>query len=259
MRQLLLLLVAYHPSQDEVNHLESCLAELSPTVGYAVAVNDYLPGEPVEKLAKEADLFLFNRDNPGYGRAVNRLFKEVEKLPSYIGVLNTDLSWQPGTFERLLDWLEHNPEVKLAVSQILDQFSNPQKLCKKNPTVLGMFSRRFVPESFKPNWLKRYDSWYTMNDQNYQSVFEAPYLSGCCMLINSEAFRRVGGFDEKYFLYLEDADLTRSISREGLCVHLPIASVVHRWGRGNYRDIRLMLINFKSAWHYFRKWGWTLW
>ena len=98
-----------------------------------------------------------------------------------------------------------------------------------------------------------------MADQNYEEVFEAPYLSGCCMLIRSEAFRRAGGFDERYFLYLEDADLTRSLARDGRCVHLPVAAVVHNWGRGNYRNLWLMAVNLASAWHYFCKWGWALW
>ena len=71
-RQLLLLLVAYHPSLLEVERLQACLANLSPQVGYAVVVNDHQQGEPVEKLAADADLFLTSCDNPGYGRAVNR-------------------------------------------------------------------------------------------------------------------------------------------------------------------------------------------
>ena len=125
--------------------------------------------------------------------------------------------------------------------------------------MLGLFSRRFLPNGLKPGWLKRYDRWYEMADQNYEEVFEAPYLSGCCMLIRSEAFRRAGGFDERYFLYLEDADLTRSLARDGRCVHLPVASVVHGWGRGNYSNLGLMAVNLTSAWHYFRKWGWALW
>jgi len=42
-------------------------------------------------------------------------------------------------------------------------------------------------------------------------------------------------------------------------VHLPVASVVHGWGRGNYRNLGLMVVNLTSAWRYFRKWGWALW
>ena len=258
-RQLLLLLVAYHPSPLEVEQLQACLAELAPQVGYAVVVNDHEPGEPVEQLAEGADCFLANRDNPGYGRAVNRLVVRLGQLPPFIGVLNTDLTWPVGTFERLLSWLQQHPQVSLAVPQILDQAGKPQKLCKHHPTVLGLCSRRFLPEWLKPIWLKRYDRRYVMTDQDYRQVFEVPYLSGCCMLIRSEAFRRVGGFDERFFLYLEDADLTRSLAREGLCVHLPVAGVVHGWGRGNYRDLGLVAVNLVSAWHYFRKWGWALW
>jgi hypothetical protein len=248
-RQLLLLFVAYHPSLSEVEQLQACLSELPQEVGYAVVVNDHDPGEPVEQLQAGADCFLANRDNPGYGRAINRLVQRLGQLPFYIGVLNTDLSWQAGTFEQLLGWLTQHPDVNLAVPQILDEAGTPQQLCKQHPTMLGLFSRRFLPGWLKPNWLKRYDRWYVMADQNYQEVFEAPYLSGCCMLIRSEAFRRAGGFDERYFLYLEDADLTRTLARD----------VVHGWGRGNYRNLGLMAVNLMSAWHYFRKWGWALW
>ena len=134
-----------------------------------------------------------------------------------------------------------------------------QKLCKQNPTLLALISRRFVPYSIKPQWLRQYDRWYQMDDFDYNGIFEVPYLSGCCMLFNSSSFVKVGGFDEKYFLYLEDADLTRQLTYEGRCIHLPIASVVHAWGRGNYKNIFLTLVNLASAWHYFCKWGWVIW
>lgn len=257
--KLLLLLVAYHPSQEEVEQLQACLAELQQQVGYAVVVNDHTPGEPVELLAAGAVCFLTNRENPGYGRAVNRLVRAMSDCPAHLAVLNTDLTWQAGTFERLQGWLEQHPEVSLAVPQILDGLGRPQMLCKRHPTLLGLFSRRFLPDRLKPTWLKRYDRWYVMADQDLQQVFDVPYLSGCCMLLRREAFERVGGFDERYFLYLEDADLTRSLAREGRCVHLPVAAVVHGWGRGNYHNLRLMLVNLVSAWHYFCKWGWVLW
>ena len=183
----------------------------------------------------------------------------VGQLPLFVGVLNTDLAWESGTFEQLLAWLKRHPDVQLAVPHIVDEAGATSKLCKQNPTILGLLSRRFLPNWLKPSWLRRYDRWYTMADADYNQVIESSYLSGCCMVIRSEAFRRSGGFDERYFLYLEDADITRTLARVGRCVHLPVAHVVHGWGRGNYRNLDLMAVNLASAWHYFRKWGWTLW
>ena len=256
---LLLIFVAYHSSSDEVDSLQSCVTALPSEIGYAVVVNDHHPGEPIDRLQAKAECWLPNSDNPGYGRAVNRLIASLEVLPEYLGVLNTDLSWQEGTFSALMSWLKLHPDVALAAPQIIDENRSVQKLCKRNPTILGLFSRRFVPDWLKPQWLKRYDRWYVMSDHDYLQPFDVPYLSGCCMLMRSDAFCNAGGFDERYFLYLEDADLTRSLKKEGRCVHLPIAEVVHHWGRGNYRNLRLMLVNLASSWHYFHKWGWALW
>lgn len=257
-RDLILLFVAYHTPIHEVDQLELCLALLPDNIGYAVVVNDYQRGEPIERLAEKSDCFLMNDDNPGYGTAVNRISGKLDCLPAYIGVLNTDLSWVPGTFQNLLKWLFLNKEVALAVPKIINSQGQIQFLCKQNPTVLGLLSRRFIPESAKPLFLKRYDKWYVMAHCNYEEPFDVPYLSGCCMLIRFDSFMKIGGFDTGYFLYLEDADITRALAKEGRCVHLPVASVVHVWGKGNYRNLWLALVNLASAWHYFWKWGWSL-
>ena len=258
-RELLLLFVAYHPSEDEVLNLQNCLSKLPFSIGYAVVVNSYTPNEPVDRLAAKADLFVTSRLNLGYGRAINLLVSRLDRLPKYIAIMNTDLTWRPGSFNKLLAWMHHHPDVSLAVPQICDQDGYPQFLSKRNPTLLALISRRFIPDNLKPDWLKRYDNWYVMSEFDYSRVFESSYLSGCCMIVLSQSFLKVGGFDQRYFLYLEDADLTRSLSQFGRCVHLPIASVTHNWGRGNYKSVRLMLVNLVSAWRYFCKWGWRLW
>jgi GT2 family glycosyltransferase len=261
-RHALLVIVAYHPSEEEVSRLASCLAKLSPRLGYAVVSNDHRPGEPVEVLRSGADVFIANRENPGYGRAINQVVDSLRlegPLPELIGALNTDLAWQQGTFETLSDWLLEHPEVSVAVPQLVNPEGVVQLLCKPNPTVLGLFSRRFIPELLKPGWLKRYDQWYVMANRDYDSIFEVSYLSGCCMVIRTKNFLAAGGFDERFFLYLEDADITRSLAAYGRALHLPIVSVVHHWGRGNHRNWKLTLVNFHSVWLYFSKWGWTLW
>lgn len=254
-RRLILIIVAYHPASGEVHKLSSCLQELGEDIGYVVVANDYQQSEPVDLLAAQADLFIRSPDNLGYGAAVNHGLSKLAEKPDYIAALNTDLSWQNATFDSIIQWLDLNPDVSLATPAILDQDQQIQYLCKRNPTVLALFSRRFWPKKLKPVWLRRYDDWYVMSDQDYSKVFSAPYLSGCCMVMRCNSFIQAGGFDEKYFLYLEDADLTRSMSRYGQCVHFPDASVVHDWGRGNYRSLFLALVNLKSAWIYFLKWG----
>lgn len=262
--KLILLFVAYHPSLEEVQRLQACLDVLSPEIGYGVVVNDFRLGEPVEQLEPGSALFLRNHANLGYGRAINRAVKALAiegRLPDWIGALNTDLAWQPGTMEKLLVWLELHQEVVLAVPKIMNQGNSPEpeQLCKIDPTVLAMLSRRFVPDSIKPGWLRRYDSHYVMADRDLNSVFDVPYLSGCCMLIRSASMQVVGGFDERFFLYLEDADLTRQLRRLGRCIHLPVGEVCHVWGRGSHRNWRLTLVALHSAWLYFRKWGLRLW
>ena len=158
-RNLVLIFVAYHPSFEEIDKLLTCLSSLPDEIGYAVSVNDYRSGEAVDELCAGADLFIRNKDNPGYGRAVNRVVSLLKDIPSYLAILNTDLTWNSGTFETMLEWAEGHPHVSLMVPQILDSSGQIQKLCKQNPTVLGLFSRRFVPEYFKPRWLKNYDQW----------------------------------------------------------------------------------------------------
>ena len=256
---LLLIFVAYHPSVTEIDNLINCLEKLRSDIAFAIAVNDFIPNEPVSRLFDRSVFVDLNIDNPGYGTAVNRIIAKIPDLPTYICVLNTDLSWESGVFESMLDWINLNPDVHLMVPKIIDTDGVTQYLCKHNPTILALFSRRFVPNILKPTWLKRYDSWYCMRSYDYNSLFDVSYLSGCCMFLRSSTFKQVNGFDDQYFLYLEDADLTRMISHYGRCIHFPHVSVRHNWGRGNYKSFKLLVVNIMSGIRYFFKWGIALW
>lgn len=262
IRSAVLIVVAYRPRLQEVERLRVCLSSLDSMIGYLVVSNAHQEGSAVEVLREGADFFLANTQNPGYGRAVNQavsLLRQRGAMPAYVGALNTDLAWRDGALETLLSWMLEHDDVVIAVPQLVDPAGVPQQLCKRHPTLLGLFSRRFLAEHLKPRWLKRYDRLYVMADQDYTQPFEVPYLSGCCMLIRGDAFLAVGGFDERFFLYLEDADITRSLAQEGRTMHAPVVEVEHHWGRGNHSSHRLTMVNIHSAWLYFSKWGWKLW
>tara|TARA_B100000674_G_C37896656_1_gene941653 strand:- start:566 stop:1456 length:891 start_codon:yes stop_codon:yes gene_type:complete len=257
--EMLIILVAYNTKYSEVETLRGCLNKLQKNIRYAVAVNKHKKGEPIEQLRENTIKWTAARENKGYGRAVNQTVREMGRLPKYLAIMNTDVEWDEGTLEKIINWMERNKETVLSVPQIENYQGEIQKLCKRDPTVLALLSRRFIPTRVKPKWLKDYDRLYTMEEKNYGDCFECQYLSGCFMIARTDSFTRVGGFDERYFLYLEDADLTREMRAIGSCVHLPMFSIRHGWGKGNYRSTKLAMVNIISAWKYFQKWGWKLW
>jgi len=180
----LLVLIAHHPPADHVQRLQACLAHLTHGLAYGVVVNDHRPGEAVDALLPGAAMTVVQRANPGYGRAFNQLWQrwcQAHGEPPLGAVLITDLSWESGCFEQLAAWLEQHPDVTAAMPELRFPDGRRQFLCKRNPTLLALISRRFIPRHLKPRRLRRYDHWYTMRDQPYSRVFASPYLSGCCL------------------------------------------------------------------------------
>lgn len=260
--QALLVVIAHHPPLKHVQQLQGCLRALPTSIPYAVVINDHISGEPVEALLADAAMSLVQTANPGYGRGFNQLWQRwcaAKGIPPLVAVLNTDLTWQSGCFEKLAQWMEDHPEVTAAAPELRFPDGRRQFLCKRNPTLLALLSRRFIPRWLKPRVLRRYDRWFTKRDQNYNQVFRSSYLSGCCLWMRGWAVQKVQGFDPRFFLYFEDADITRRLAEHGPTVNLPVATVLHHWGRGSYQNWRLTLVNLHSAWLYFRKWGLQWW
>ncbi len=79
------------------------------------------------------------------------------------------------------------------------------------------------------------------------------------MLISQQALIQTGGFDERFFLYLEDVDLSRRVSGLGLNVqYCPDSMVVHESQRRSYQDFKFLIFHIVSAVRYFNKWGWLI-
>ncbi|MBA4056764.1 MAG: glycosyl transferase family 2, partial [Marivirga sp.] len=70
--------------------------------------------------------------------------------------------------------------------------------------------------------------------------------------------RTVGLFDERFFLYTEDTDLSRRIHKYYRTVFFPEVTIYHYHQRGSYKNLNLLWRNIRSAIKYFNKWGWAL-
>lgn len=200
--------------------------------------------------------YIFANKNLGFGAGHNIALRAVvaNNASKYHLVLNPDVYFDPQVVAKMLQYMEDNDEVGLAMPKVLYPDGRLQPLCKLLPSPLTLFSRRFL--GFIPGWLKRVNEVYEMHFSGYDKIMDVPFLSGCFMFLRVEALKKVGIFDERMFLYTEDTDLTRRIHQYYRTIYYPEVSIFHYNEKGSYKNTITMLHHIRSAITYFNKWGW---
>ncbi len=149
--------------------------------------------------------------------------------------------------------MESNTQAGLVMPKVFGADGQLQMLCKLLPMPLDLASRRFFPIK---QWFKNQNEKYEMKESGYDQVMNVPFLSGCFMFLRTAALREIGLFDERFFLYAEDTDLSRRMHQRFETLFYPGVEINHVHARGSYKDLRLTFHNIKSAVQYFNKWGW---
>lgn len=193
-------------------------------------------------------------ENLGYGKAHNQGLQKAIILSKYHVVLNTDLSFNSNCIEELYNFMERRADVGLVMPKIIYPEGTIQTLVRDNPTPYLLFVRRFFKGNEKAkNAFKLYEN----KDKDYDKpMYHIPFLSGCFMFLRTTSLQKSGLFDEKIFMYTEDADLTRRILQVAETAYWPNAVAIHDFKGGVHKSKKLTWFGFKSAFYYFNKWGW---
>ncbi|NJM25865.1 MAG: glycosyltransferase family 2 protein [Bacteroidia bacterium] len=200
--------------------------------------------------------YFFNNKNVGFGAGHNQILRSVIDASTYHLVLNPDVYFDNLVMPELTAYLEQNPDVGQVMPKVLYPDGKLQPLCKLLPTPKTLILRRFL--AFLKKKLHSENFQYELHQFGYDRVLNVPFLSGCFMLLRTEALRKVGLFDERFFLYTEDTDLTRRIHKHYRTVFYPGVTIYHHHARGSYKHLWLTLYNMQSAYRYFNKWGWVV-
>lgn len=195
-------------------------------------------------------------DNVGFGAGHNRAIRAaMERGAKYHFVVNPDISFGPGTLRAIVAFMEAHPQVGLVMPQTLNADGSMQYNCKLCPSPLDLIVRRFLPKGL----IARHNDFFMMKWADYGKTMEVPYLCGCFMCLRVEALRRVGLFDERFFMYPEDIDLTRRMWTGGWHpTYFAGACVTHAHEAASYKSVRMLLIHIWNMVRYFNKWGWLL-
>jgi GT2 family glycosyltransferase len=217
-------------------------------------VIDNSPTDELFKLCRSMGVdYFFSGKNLGYGKAHNIALRKSLTCSSYHLVLNPDVYFKSDALEKIFYFMESHSQAGLTMPKVLSAEGQLQMLCKLLPTPLNLAARRFFPAV---SGFSALNDRYEMKSTGYTHVMDVPFLSGCFMFLRTSALQQVGLFDERFFLYAEDTDLSRRLHEQFQTLYFPGVEIQHIHARGSYKDFWLTLQNLKSASQYFNKWGW---
>ncbi len=193
---------------------------------------------------------VWNDENVGYARACNHGASHTGE--PYLLFMNSDTILSRDTVSEVVELFERRPDVGVVGPRILNSDGSIQYSCREFPSIKDAFLHAFVGLFSADN---AGSSRYKKMEWAHGDETGVDWVSGCFMAVRREAFDKVGGFDEKYFMYVEDVDLCWTISEAGWEVrYMPRGEVVHHIGMASQAvPTRMVLHHHASMLRFHRK------
>lgn len=242
--KLSVIIVSYN-SEDFIEECVASVLKYIPKEGEIIVVDNNSEDKTVEILEKFGLMIKFIKSNKnlGFGKANNLAVKQA--LGEYLFFLNPDTEINRPIFNELIKFHENTSDCGLVGPKLIMKDGKVQSSVRKLPTVWGAFKEyvlgrkgeysEYVPEESEPT--------------------EVEMIYGAAILIKKDLFEKLNGFDEKYFLYYEDADLCKRVRESGKKIYYyPKVSIKHLVGGTKSNENRSKL-NYVSSFKYHGKLG----
>lgn len=251
-------IVTYNTPASDLERIIKCFQKIK--LNFKLWISDNSETDNLKFFFEKTDdvriEYIFNNSNKGFGAGHNVIINKLlnKELDSkYHLVMNSDVYFEEDVVEKLLDYMSNHEKIGQIGPRITGKDGTLTYSCKLFPTPLNLIMRRFIPLK---KIVEKMDYDYEMRWYNYKDIVEGALLSGCFMLLRTEVFEKVGKFDEKYFMYLEDYDFCRRIGEKYEVIYYPEVEIMHEHAKSSYKSRKMLLIHIKSALTYFNKWGW---
>lgn len=203
--------------------------------------------------------YIFLNKNIGFGSGHNLAIKKACEAGYLIHlIVNPDIRIEkPNDLELLVTHLKGSKNCGLVVPRIIYPNGIKYPSIKLLPNPFILLARRFLRFRVILSLVNRY---YELNFNEKDEAVSIPrnsFASGCFFCVSIPTFNLVGGFDERFFMYMEDIDLCRKINTISEIHYISKCEVIHAHNKESYRNIRLLKIHLISAFKYFIKW-WLL-
>ena len=249
---------------DNYNDVENVITSIDEFTSKSIKKIIYLIDNGVNKSKKEdCDKFVnFIKDmknviyidagaNLGFGKGHNKVLDIIDS--EYHAIVNPDILFCEDTFTKIVEWMDLNKDVGMTIPLIIDEQGNRQQVYRKELTVFDMFNRMVLKEAFK----KRAKQ-HSLQNMDYTKPFEVPFGQGSFLVIRTDLYKQIKGFDDRFFMYVEDADLCKRVNQISKLMYYPDTKVIHKWEKGSHKNKTLLKYHIQSMIYYFKKWGWKI-
>lgn len=192
--------------------------------------------------------------NLGYGAGHNRAL--AGNRGTFHLVLNPDVELAEDALLAGVNHLQSEPGAVLLSPRAQGPDGEQEFLCKRYPSVLVLLMRAFAPGLGQTLFAARMAEYQMSDACSGAEPAEIPLASGCFMLVRGEALRSVGGFDDAYFLYFEDFDLSLRLAPLGQLLYLPSMQIVHHGGYAGRKGLSHVKLFISAGIRFFRQHGW---
>ncbi len=251
-KQLALIIINYN-TREELRAALRSIERLKPGEELEVLVVDNGSSDRSQEMVKEEFPWVklvLNDLNRGYAQACNLgiLFTQAP----YVMVLNSDVEFLQGHPLDLVHFLENHPQAGAVGPQLLNSDGSLQFSCRNFPSLKVSLGHAFLGDLFPRNPFTRS---YHMIDFDHRKVSEVDWISGAAMMLRRQAFEEAGGFDEGYFMYVEDVDLCWRLKRTGWKVfYCPEVKIVHHIARASsQQSTRMLFQHHRSMYRFYRR------
>lgn len=229
--------VVSHGQSAMVNRLLSDLVNCQGIARIVITQNTDVDAFLIPPSLQDRTLILRNDVPKGFGENHNAAFQYCES--AYYCVINPDIRLQQDPFSGLVAELIPT-EIGMVAPMILNSSGEIEDSARRFPTPLGLLSRA----------LRLNRGTYPMQGTNIRP----DWVAGMFMLFKSEDFKAVHGFDERFFLYCEDADIClRLTNRHRIVLLTPRGKAIHDAQRSSHRHIRYLTWHISSILRLWRK------
>lgn len=184
--------------------------------------------------------YIYAGKNLGFGIGHNLAFKNLREKSDIHMIINPDIYFKGFEISDFLLWFYNEKDISLCTSKVCYPDGTNQNIVRNIPTFLDLVKRKFKIATGE------------IEIKN-NSIQDIPFAHGCFLVFKTDIFKKINGFDERFFMYMEDIDIFIRAKKYGKTVINTNFNIYHEFRKGSSKSFNLLKIHLISAYKFFKK------